>query len=112
MDLELERIGVNLIIRISGDLDLHTVDDLRSQIEARMNSEVGIKNMILNLKEVNFVDSSGLGFIIGRYKQISNYGGNLKIINVNQSIKKVFEVSGILKIVDVFTDEQEALQAL
>ncbi|MBM7623583.1 anti-sigma F factor antagonist [Sporohalobacter salinus] len=112
MELEIERIGVNLIVRIDGDLDLHTVDTLRERIEERLTGELGIQNMILNLKKVDFIDSSGLGFIIGRYKQISNHGGKLKIINVNDSIKQVFKLSGVLNIVDVFTDEQEALQAV
>lgn len=112
MELEIERIGVNLIVRIDGNLDLHTVDTLRTRIEERMTREVGIQNIILNLKRVDFIDSSGLGFIIGRYKQMSNHGGKLKIINVNDSIKQVFKLSGVLNIVDVFTDEQEALQAV
>ncbi|SJZ62137.1 anti-sigma F factor antagonist [Selenihalanaerobacter shriftii] len=112
MDLEIERQGVNLIVRISGELDMHTVDSLRNKIEERLNEEVGIKNMILNLESVDFIDSSGLGFIIGRYKRISNHGGELKIINVKKSINKVFELSGILKIVDIFDNEQQALKAI
>ncbi|KXS43667.1 MULTISPECIES: anti-sigma F factor antagonist [unclassified Candidatus Frackibacter] len=112
MSLEIEREGVNLIVRVYGDLDLHTVDNLRMEIEDRLDQEVGIKNMILNLEDVDFIDSSGLGFIIGRYKRISNHGGELKLINVKNSINKVFELSGILKIVDVFPSEREALKAV
>jgi stage II sporulation protein AA (anti-sigma F factor antagonist) len=110
--VEMERIGTSLIVRIDEDLDLHTVDLLRKQIEEKLDNEVGIKNMILNLEDVDFIDSSGLGFIIGRYKRISNHGGELKIINIKESINKVFKLSGILKIVEIFTSEQEALKAV
>ena len=112
MEIEIERVETNLIVRISGDLDLHTVPALRKRIEARLDQEVGIKNLILNLTGVDFVDSAGIGFIIGRYKRISKHGGQLRVVNIKESINKVFKLSGILKIADIFSDEAEALEAV
>ena len=67
MELELKQVRNTLIVRIEGELDMLAADQIREDIDKKIdNSE--IKNLILNLEKVTFIDSSGLGMIIGRYK--------------------------------------------
>ena len=54
-----------------------------------------------DFSKVKFMDSAGIGLILGRYKQVTNFGGEIKIVNVNERIKRILEMSGITKIVSV-----------
>ena len=71
-----------------------------------------IKNIIFNFRNINFMDSSGIGVIIGRYKKISNDGGKVMIINANDRIKKIFNLSGMNKIIDVCDTYEEIASSL
>ena len=59
------------------------------------------KKVIFDFDSVNFMDSSGIGLIIGRYKFTNMLGGKLEVANLTQNVKKIFEMSGILKLIPV-----------
>jgi stage II sporulation protein AA (anti-sigma F factor antagonist) len=65
-----------LCIRLSGELDHHTADELREQVTAVIEKN-NIRHIVLNLKHLSFMDSSGLGVILGRYKQIKQVHGEI-----------------------------------
>ena len=60
-----------------------------------------IKHIIINFSRLDFMDSSGIGMIIGRYKLASMFGVKTSMINLKPAIKKVFEMSGILKLIPI-----------
>lgn len=100
-----------LIIRLVGELDHHTADMVRSQVEEKIESE-GIRHILLNLEELSFMDSSGLGVILGRYKHISQLGGKMIICAISSSVYRLFELSGMFKILKVVDSEEQALEFL
>ena len=53
------------------------------------------------------IDSSGIGLLLGRYNQLKNYGANLIICGINPNIKKIIQISGIAKIIDVYEEISE-----
>jgi len=57
--------------------------------------------LVLDLAGVKFMDSSGIGLIIGRYKFANMLGGKLEVANLTQNVKKIFEMSGVLKIIPI-----------
>ena len=59
------------------------------------------KKVIFNFDSVSFMDSAGIGLIIGRYKFANMLGGKLEVTNLTQSVRKIFEMSGILKLIPV-----------
>ena len=59
------------------------------------------KKVIFDFDSVTFMDSSGIGLIIGRYKFTNMLGGKLEVANLTQNVKKIFEMSGILKLIPV-----------
>lgn len=99
-----------LIVRVEGELDMHVADEFRQRIDAALES--GVRHVLLNLKGVTFVDSSGLGVILGRYKKISADGGRMLATNIRPQVARVFELSGLLKIIRTFGTEAEALNSL
>ncbi len=111
MKLQLEKIGRTLVARISGDLDLESASLFREKIDEALLEYEMINRLVLNLAEVDFVDSSGLGVILGRYKKIRSRMGSMFLVQVNPSVSKVFELSGLFKIIPAKDSEQEALQS-
>ncbi|TCL64210.1 SpoIIAA-like anti-anti-sigma regulatory factor [Hydrogenispora ethanolica] len=109
MVIETERIGTNLVVELDGELDLETSPAFRTVVEDRLTQYDTIKHLILDLKKVNFIDSSGLGVILGRFKRLSQQGGKLSAINVSPPIRRIFELSGLLKIMDIYENRQQAL---
>ncbi len=100
-----------LLVRLSGELDHHTAESLRLKV-TKMLEEKNIRHIVLNLEELSFMDSSGLGVILGRYKQIKNIGGEMVVCAISPSVKRLFDMSGLFKIVRLETTEDYALKTL
>lgn len=100
-----------LIVRLSGELDHHTAEELREQVTDVIENR-NVRHIVLNLGQLTFMDSSGLGVILGRYKQIKNVGGQMVVCAVSPTVKRLFDMSGLFKIIRFEADEQFALQAL
>ena len=71
-----------------------------------------IKNIVFDFKNIRFMDSSGIGVIIGRYKKISSEGGKVSVVNVNDKIKKIFNLSGMNKIINIYDTYEEVASSL
>ncbi|OZM57134.1 anti-sigma F factor antagonist [Lottiidibacillus patelloidae] len=100
-----------LCIRLEGELDHHTAEILRNDVHATLEKE-NIKHIVLNLESLSFMDSSGLGVILGRYKHIKNLGGEMIVCAISPEVKRLFEMSGLFKIIRLETDETKALHTL
>lgn len=111
LDVELERIHRTLIVRLKGELDHHTADMVRMRMEEAIEHE-DIHDVIVSLKQLTFMDSSGLGVMIGRYKQISAKGGKMLVCDVNPAVHRLFEMSGLFKILTLSDNEEVALTSL
>ena len=102
----------NLVIEfMATELDHHIANEVRDEIDDILMSKP-IKNIIFNFRNINFMDSSGIGVIIGRYKKISNDGGKVMIINANDRIKKIFNLSGMNKIINICDTYEEIASSL
>jgi stage II sporulation protein AA (anti-sigma F factor antagonist) len=99
-----------LIVRVEGELDMHVADMFRTTVEEALE-KAGVKNLILNLANVTFIDSSGLGVILGRYKRISQLGGKMSAVQLQPQVEKIFELSGLLRIMKLYPTESQALQS-
>ncbi|MRX74293.1 anti-sigma F factor antagonist [Bacillus lacus] len=100
-----------LCIRLSGELDHHTAETLRGKVTSKLN-EGGIQHIVLNLEDLSFMDSSGLGVILGRYKQIKQLGGEMVVCAISPSVKRLFDMSGLFKIIRLESSETSALMTL
>lgn len=111
LTIELEIKQNVLCIRLSGELDHHTADELREQVSSTIERN-GIHHIILNLEQLNFMDSSGLGVILGRYKQIKQVNGEMIVCAISPAIHRLFDMSGLFKIIRLEPTESFALHRL
>ena len=89
-----------LIFYLTEEIDHHTSERIRKRADYEIEIHIP-KKVIFDFSNVTFMDSSGIGMIIGRYKLVSMFGGELKIKNANRIIKKTLEMSGVLKIINI-----------
>lgn len=99
MEVLYEVRGENLLIFLPEELDHHNSKIITEQSDWYIISNK-IKNIIFNFKRTNFMDSSGIGVIMGRYKLIKSLGGEITVTNINQSIDRIFTISGLYKLVN------------
>ena len=93
-----EKEDKRLIFEIHEDIDECVAQKIRRRLDNEIERYMP-KEVIFDFNKVSFMDSAGIGMIIGRYKIIKMLGGELEIKNVSRSIRKVFEMSGITKII-------------
>ncbi|CCJ34236.1 anti-sigma F factor antagonist (spoIIAA-2); anti sigma b factor antagonist RsbV [Caloramator australicus RC3] len=108
MQLIFERKDDVLIVKLMGELDHHSAEEVRIKIDNKID-ETGLNKVIFDFSGVNFMDSSGIGVIIGRYKKVKDFNGKVAIINLRPHIKKIFELGGIFKIIKEYDNLQKAL---
>lgn len=108
MQRSIETVGDVIIVNVSyKTFNEVTSKDLREDLEA--NVESGAK-VLLDLSEVEFVDSAGLGVIAATVKRLRANGGELKICHVASAVRALFELVRMHKLVDIFNDRDEALR--
>ncbi len=99
MDIKLELIGTTLVAKIDGEIDHHTAATLKSELDRELNMH-NILNLVLDFDRVTFMDSSGIGVIAGRYKEINARGGKVMVIRVKPQVDKILEISGLKTIME------------
>lgn len=108
MELHFKRKNKTMIILISGEIDHHTSAELRRQTESAL-VQMGGRNIIFGFEHVTFMDSSGIGMMIGRYKQLQALGGRIAIACANEKIAEIIRLSGLTKLLPTFDTVEEAL---
>ena len=92
--------GEQLVVKMPRELDHHYATGLCSQIDLMIDA-YSIRKLVFDFMDTEFMDSSGIGIIMGRYKKISCFGGRVYIIHADQRIRRMLAASGMLKIVTV-----------
>jgi len=108
MDTRFEKIDRNLIVTLSGELDHHTAASVKDSIDTEIG-RLSAKNVIFKLDGVTFMDSSGIGMIIGRYKQARAFGGDVRLTGASPGVMRLIEISGLRKIIKHYPSLDQAL---
>jgi stage II sporulation protein AA (anti-sigma F factor antagonist) len=111
LQMNLEHRRRTLIVRLKGELDHHTADTVKARMEDAIKKH-SVLHVVLSMKELIFMDSSGLGVILGRYKLIKSLGGQMVVCDVNPAVYRLFELSGLFKIISIQENEKQALHSL
>ena len=95
------------ILDIAGEVDVYTSPQLKHDLVEM--AERGIKQVVINLSQVEYLDSTGLGVLIGGLKRMREAGGNLSLVGPGMRIQRIFEITGLNKIFEIHATEEEAL---
>ena len=91
--------GQTLTVYLSGELDHHSASQIRQELDALIRDSRARK-LVLDLSSLTFMDSSGIGVILGRYNQMARRGGSLAVRKPSSQINRIFDLSGVYQIVE------------
>ena len=106
MSLRLEADGERLTAYLEGEIDHHTAKDLREEIDSNA-SRLKPEQLLLDFREVTFMDSSGIGVLIGRSRNLSFSGGQVVATNLSPRVKQIFRISGLQRLITIVPSDQE-----
>jgi anti-sigma B factor antagonist len=101
--------GITVLFVREDRVDANNSEELKAEL--RRLFESGTKDLILDLKEVLFIDSSGLGVLVSGYKNASILHGSLKLSSLQSQVKSMFELTRLHRVFDIFTTVDDALQS-
>lgn len=108
MHLDYEIYGNTMVVKLKGELDHHVAEQIRTDLDESI-AKNRCKNLIFNLSDMKFMDSSGIGVIIGRYKKISQSGGKVSVVQVSEKVDKIFSLAGMYRIISKYKTQNDAL---
>ncbi len=95
MKIQSCRQGESLYIYLDGEMDEHSVAAIRREADRLIDENAGASRAVFDLAGVRFMDSTGIGFLIGRYKKLRRYGMGMYLENPNAGADKILELSGV-----------------
>ncbi len=110
MQIHQRAVGDVMVVDLNGKMTLGEGDEL---LRDKVNSLVqqGQKKIILNLAEVPYIDSAGLGEIVRTYTTVSRQGGSLKLLNLTKRIQDLLAITKLLTVFETFDNEQDAVKS-
>lgn len=93
-----------IIFKITEELDHHIVEKLRRIADYEIERHIPRK-VIFDFNNVSFMDSAGIGLILGRYKSVTMLGGELELKNASKSVEKILKMSGVTKLIKINREE-------
>jgi len=104
-----DKAGV-LVCYMNGEIDINTAPQVKKIFDKIIGSKK--EKIILNFKDVSYVDSSGLATLVEVLKGLRSYGGKLKLTNLSTKVKNLFEITKLEKLFDIVPEEEEAINGL
>jgi len=110
LDVNLEEVGGVTVIVLSGEVDVYSAPKLRDTI--RNLVEEGKYNLVVDLERVAFLDSTGLGVLVGGLKRVKPHQGDLGIICDQERILRIFRITGLTKVFPIYRTREELLASI
>lgn len=111
MNIEYEIKQRCLIVKLGSEIDHHQAESIRSKIDQLIDIN-SIRALIFDFSNTVFMDSSGIGVVMGRYKKMRDLGGDVGLIHVNTHIQKLLKLSGVYRLVKNYENVQDAMKRL
>jgi anti-sigma B factor antagonist len=103
-----EKDGI-VVFCVEGDIDINTSPTVKKSFDKVLKDKK--PKVVISLKEVSYVDSSGLATLVEILKNLRSYGGKLKLTNLSSKVKGLFEITKLNKLFDIMEDEMNALSS-
>ena len=101
--------GARTVISVSGEIDVYTAPSLRERLNELVAS--GHYDLVVDMEGVEFLDSTGLGVLVGGLKRVRAHEGSLRLVCTQERILKIFRITGLTKVFPIHTSVEEAVAA-
>ena len=111
MDLSLSTrtVGDRMVVEVGGEIDVYTAPKLREQLVELVND--GSYHLVVDMERVDFLDSTGLGVLVGGLKRVRAHEGSLRLVCTQERILKIFRITGLTKVFPIHASVEEAVAA-
>src|SRR6266567_417479 len=109
LDLKVRKEGNHSVLEVTGEIDVYTAPKLREKLIELVNG--GSYHLVVDLEKVDFLDSTGLGVLVGGLKRVRNHDGSLKLVCTQEKILKIFRITGLTKVFPIHTTVEDAIAA-
>ena len=106
LDIRTEQNGTVCTVTLAGEVDVYTAPMLKEKLVALVES--GCVDVVVDLRDVGFIDSSGLGVLVSALRRARERNGTVRIVCTRESILKIFRITGLDKVFPIFSDAAEA----
>ncbi len=111
MRVEAELKGTTLVVKVTGEFDMIIADEFKKTVDSYLDSRLA-RYLVVDLGSVSFIDSSGLGAILGRYKKVESMQGKMVIAGPQSQVRRILEVSGINRVIGIYNNKRSAFSQL
>lgn len=112
MDLKIEVEEKNgaVLLKLNGEVDVYTAPKLKGRLVDLVDQ--GKFKIVVDLEEVDFMDSSGLGVLVGGLKRVRSHEGAIALVCTQENILKIFRITGLVKVFPIFENQDQAVQSV
>lgn len=111
MEIIFELAGDALVAGLFGELDHHCAEKVRRDIDSTM-AEYETRDLILDFSRVSFMDSSGIGVVLGRYKKLKETGGRVMICGASGTVRNILTMAGVFSLTPCVETKEKAIACL
>lgn len=111
MEVNYEKKENILVVTVKGEIDHHTSVLLREGTDHQMDKICG-KHLLFCFQEVTFMDSAGIGVLLGRYKRVQGLGGRMAIACAGERVKMILRMSALTSLIPIFPSKEDAISYL
>ncbi len=105
LEIKAEKVGDYVVLKLSGEVDVYTAPQLREEIIGRVDG--GEHDIVVDLEKVDFLDSTGLGVLVGGLKRVKPHNGSLSLICNQEKILRIFRITGLTKVFPIFSSKED-----
>src|SRR5215510_2678262 len=109
LTLDTYTLGDRTVVRVGGEIDVYTAPKLREQLVDLVNA--GRYHLVVDMEKVEFLDSTGLGVLVGGLKRVRAHDGSLRLVCTQERILKIFRITGLTKVFPIHDTVAEAVDA-
>ncbi len=109
MKIKIDVIKNFLVLNLYGEIDHHNAGEIREKLDKELE-KTKLVNLIFNFKDITFMDSSGIGMVIGRYRILQSRGGTVCVTNLSKEVYRIFEISGLFKIINNYDTVYQCIE--
>ncbi len=106
LGLDVQQIGSHAVVDVKGEIDVYTAPKLREKLIELVSQ--GSHDVVVNLEGVDFLDSTGLGVLVGALKRVKAHDGSLSLVCTQDKILKIFKITGLTKVFPIHSSVDEA----
>ncbi|MBN2097400.1 MAG: STAS domain-containing protein [Candidatus Omnitrophica bacterium] len=108
MQIKQRKMDQVVIVELSGEIDINTSPLVRKTFDQLIKQQE--QKVLLNFSQVSYIDSSGLATLVEMLKRLRRFGGNLRLCNLSEKVKGLFEITKLDKLFQIFPEEEQALR--